>query len=442
MLLLDHIDYLIQDAGRVVSNARVLVDGSRIAACGPRAEIVAPKGAETLDCAGCAVMPGLVNAHTHLWQMVIKGRRDDLALADWCDAVLAPFLGVAYGSNPAVQGKRLSYLWTALGLADMLHSGTTAFLDMDMGFAQEDMFAAAKQLGVRGAFGVEAVDNFYTTPARVARTKADILELLARYPKTPGALNWAVVTPSEINLCSDELLAFLADAAERAGAAVQLHADETRREADQCLRERGESTLAHLDRLGLLSPRVSAVHGVHLTDAEIELAARRGITVVYNPKSNMKLGSGAAPIGALREAGVNLALATDGPASNDLLDMLEEMRAGALLQKVVREDPAALCARDAFDMATRGGARMLGVDAGALYPGKLADLAVLSLDAPHFFTLGGDILPAIVYLAQAQDVKHVLVDGRFALRDGRVTGCDEAALVREAREVFSGLMPF
>ena len=208
---------------------------------------------------------------------------------------------------------------------------------------------------------------------------------------------------------------------------MQAHVDETAGEAAQCKAERGKTELEYLDSLGFLSPRFSAVHGVHLTAREIELAAARGVTIVYNPKSNCKLGSGVCPIAALQKAGVNISLATDGPASNDRLDMFEEMRVGAMLQKAAAGDPTALGARDVFSMATRGGARMLALDAGELLPGKLADFFVLPLDKPHLAFGQGDPFATAVYCARSGDVRDVFVGGRPALKDFCAVGLDETA---------------
>jgi 5-methylthioadenosine/S-adenosylhomocysteine deaminase len=186
-----------------------------------------------------------------------------------------------------------------------------------------------------------------------------------------------------------------------------------------------------LERLGILNSRVSAAHCVHVNQADIALLARSGAAVVHCPKSNMKLADGIAPVPALRRAGIPAAIATDGAASNDLLDMWEDMRVAALLARVGADDAAALSAADVFEMATVGGARACRVEAGVLEPGRLADLAIVDLRGPHLRPLH-DLLTTLVFCARAADVRDTIVDGRVVMRDRRLLTVDEAALIEEA----------
>ena len=430
MLLVQNIARLIVDADTVLPDAALLIgDDGRIAAVGAR--VPAPAGCETLDASRCAVLPGLINAHTHLWQQAAMGRRDDLPLSAWVDAVLTPSIRALYAVRERDKRARLAYLIATLGACQMLHSGVTSFLDMELNYAQDGMQEACAALGVRGYFGVELADRFLPDGDGKRRDMAEITRLLAKYPGSTA------LTPSELNLCSDEALRFIADAAEKTGAPVQMHVGETAREAAQVKAERGAASLLALDRFSLLSPRFSAVHGIHMGEDEIALAAKRGISVVYDPKSNMKLASGVCPVRTLLAAGINVALATDGPASNDRLDMFEELRAGVLLQKISAGDPGALTARDVFAMATMGGARLLGLDAGRLCPGCLADFSVLPLDAPHLIGAENDIVSALVHCAASGDVRDVFVGGRRVLKDDRVPGVDETALAREMTEILA-----
>ena len=419
--LIKNISYLVQDADTVIRDADLLIEDGLIKEIGRGFE--APEGAPVIEASGCAVFPGLVNAHTHLWQMTLMGRRDDLPLKGWIDEVLTPGLDRLYAVTDEAEKERLSYLWTALGICEMLRSGVTAFLDMDLNYASAGMHRAASDAGVRGFFGLELADWFGDTVDNEDAREA--LRLLDIYRDS------SALTPSELNLCADRTLSLVAEAASKTGCPVQIHLDETEREAEQAVKERGERELFYLDRFGLLNSRFSAVHGVHMTDEEIALAAGKGITVVYNPKSNMKLGSGVCPVGKLLKTGVNVSIATDGPASNDRLDLLEEMRAGALLQKGAAGDPAALLAKDVFRMATEGGARMLGLNAGVLKPGMSADLAVLPLDRASLITDGSDIVSAIVYCARQGDVRDVLVKGKAVLAGYVPCAFDEKTLIAE-----------
>ncbi|MEN6419387.1 MAG: amidohydrolase [Clostridiaceae bacterium] len=423
MLILKNIAHLVVNANTILHDVDLITEGNRIAKIG--ANLSVPDGAETIDCRRCAVLPGFVNAHTHLYQTLLVGQRDDLSLAGWCDQVLTPPITALYGRIPPKERERFSYLWTAVGICQMLRSGVTAFFNMDINYAQDGMFRAAREANVRSFIGLELADLFLSDEKGLKRDLAEVERLLKTYPGN------CVITPSEPNLCSETALSALSALALQYGALVQVHVDETAREAAQCVSERGKTELEYLDSLGFLSPRFSAVHGVHLTRREIELAALRGVTVVYNPKSNAKLGSAVCPIPALRQAGVNLSLATDGPASNDRLDMFEEMRFGAMLQKAALSNPEAVTASDVFTMATAGGANMLLLDAGELKEGKLADFSILPLDRPGLAFGTADLISTIVYCAESGDVRDVYVGGKPALKNGMVTGFDESAVTQE-----------
>ncbi len=423
MLILKDIAHLVVNAQTILHDVDLLVDDDRIVEIG--SNLSAPANAEVLSCAGCAVLPGFVNAHTHLYQTLLVGQRDDLSLAGWCDQVLTPPITALYSRIPMAERERFSYLWTAVGICQMLRSGVTSFFNMDINYAQDGMFCAAREANIRGYIGLELADLFLSDEKGLSRDLSEVERLLKTYPET------CVITPSEPNLCSEQALTALCALAVKYGALIQVHVDETAREASQCVAERGKTELEYLASLGFLSPRFSAVHGVHLTEREIQLAALNGVTVVYNPKSNAKLGSGICPIPALQQAGINIALATDGPASNDRLDMFEEMRFGAMLQKAALSNPEAVTAADVFAMATTGGAGMLMLDAGELKKGKLADFSVLPLDKPRLAYGTADTVATIVYCAESGDVRDVYVGGAPALKNGVVTGFDESAVSKE-----------
>ncbi len=435
MLILRNIAHLVVNAHTVLENVDLLVEDGHILDIGRR--LKAPPDAETLDCAGCAVLPGFVNAHTHLYQTLLAGRRDDLPLSGWCDRILVPCINALYAEPDQAKRERRAYVWTAVGICEMLRSGVTTFLDMDLNYGQDGMFQAANDANIRGYFGVELADRFLPDDETgLAQDFREIDRLLAAHPGN------CVLTPSEPNLCSDEALRRTAELIKQSAPFLQIHVDETAAEAKQCISERGCTELELLDRFGFLTPWFSAVHGVHLSEREIRLAALYGVTVVFNPKSNAKLGSGVCPVPALREAGIHLALATDGPASNDRLDLFEEMRAGVLTQKSATKDASSLTAQDVFHMATRGGARMLMLDAGKLKKGSLADFSVVPLNKARFSFGTGDTIATLVYCAQSGDVRDVYVGGKPALRDGRVVGLDEAALEKEFANILSELKEY
>ncbi|MPM70251.1 Atrazine chlorohydrolase [bioreactor metagenome] len=215
------------------------------------------------------------------------------------------------------------------------------------------------------------------------------------------------------------------------GVRLQIHVSETEWEVRQSVADTGMTPLCYLDSIGFLSQPLILVHGVHLTPEEMLLCRRRGLTVCYNPKSNGKLGSGIAPIAELREQGVDLCLATDGAASNDLLDLFEDMRFGAMLQKLKYGDPARFGAREIFLMATEGGAKAMGLNAGRVEEGRLADLILLDLSSPSAAPVH-DPLSGLVYCARAADVDSVIINGRLVMRGRRILTLDANRAVAEA----------
>jgi 5-methylthioadenosine/S-adenosylhomocysteine deaminase len=261
------------------------------------------------------------------------------------------------------------------------------------------------------------------------------LEYVERWHQVPSdsPRTQIALAPSTPFTTSAELLHWTREQRDRLGLATQIHVAETRYEVEEIGRRYGTTPLAYLDRFGLVDHRLSAVHCVHMTDQDLDMIQERGVIPVYNPKSNMKLGSGIAPIAEMLRRGIPVALATDGSASNDLLDMFEEMRAGALLQKVAGEDPSVITAADLFRMATENGAKAARIDAGTLDPGRLADLALVDLSGVHL-TPVHDIINSLVYCAQGSDVKTVIIDGRVVLQDWKLLTMDEGAILEMAQE--------
>jgi 5-methylthioadenosine/S-adenosylhomocysteine deaminase len=214
---------------------------------------------------------------------------------------------------------------------------------------------------------------------------------------------------------------------------MQIHVAETRYEVEEIARRHGTTPLAYLDRFGLVDQRLTAVHCVHLAEQDLDLLQERGVIPVYNPKSNMKLGSGIAPVAEMLRRGIPVALGTDGSASNDLLDMFEEMRVAALLQKVAAEDPSVITAADVFRMATENGARAARIEAGTLDPGRLADVVLVDLSGVHLIPVH-DIVNSLVYCARGSDVATVIIDGQVVLQDRMLLTMDEGAILDMARE--------
>lgn len=429
-LLIRQAAYLLHDANRIERDADLLIEGNRIAASGHN--LLAPPGAEILDARDCAVIPGLVNAHTHLYQNFLKGVGAGLPLVPWCDAVLFPMVDVILQEQRA-GNRRPAYLWSALGALEMIRAGTTCCQDLDM--SANAIFQAWTDVGLRGVGAITMADAWIPADVMTGsdRLKQSLLKYIARWHDPAGRVTISL-GPSTPFLCSAGLLEWIRDVAEARDLGIHIHVSETAGEVTDALRDWGMRPVEYLESLGLLSERLSAVHCVHVDETEIELLARHGVTVVHCPKSNMKLADGALDWPALQAAGVEMALGNDGCASNDLLDMWEEMRAAALLASVTADDPAAITPADVFRAATAGGARACRVDSGTLDPGRLADVAIVDLSAPHLRPLH-DILQTLVYCARAGDVRDTIIDGQVVMRQRQIVTVDEAALVEEADAV-------
>ena len=427
-LLLANCTYLIRNPDRIERDCDLLIEGARIQAIGPHLRV--PPGTEVLDGRGCAVIPGLINAHTHLYQNFMKGISPGLPLVPWCEQVLFPSVD-AVRRGMSTDQPRLAYLWSALAALEMLRGGVTCCIDMDMVYP--GVVQAWQNLGLRGVLAYTLTNRWVPAELRAEEEamKAKTLEFVARY-HDPQGLVTVCLAPSTLFLCTDDFLGWIGEQAARLELGLQIHISESAGEIPDQLAESGRRPVEHLAHLGLLGKRLSAVHCVHLDPHELELLAASATTVVHCPKSNMKLADGAAPVVDMLRRGIPVALGTDGCASNDLLDMWEEMRAAVLLARLTNQDADALGPRQAFRMATLAAAQAAGIEAGQLEPGALADVAVVELGAAHLQPFNDDPLNMLVFCARASDVRDTIVHGRPVMLGRRFPAIDEAGLVREA----------
>ncbi|HTR56246.1 MAG TPA: 5'-deoxyadenosine deaminase [Kofleriaceae bacterium] len=381
-----------------------------------------------LDCAGCVVMPGLVQAHVHTCQTLARGRADDLELLGWLRDVIWPYEAAL---DDAAAGTAAE-----LACAELLLGGTTAILDMATVHHTDAIFAAAERSGIRATIGKAMMDggDSHIPPGLRESTSASLDES-ARLARTwhgaaNGRLRYAYA-PRFVLSCTDELLREVGAAAKQRGLGVHTHASENTGEV-ALVRERfGKSNIAVLDDFGLLGPHACIAHAIHLDDADRALLAARGAHVCTCPSSNLKLASGICALPELIAAGVSCAVGADGAPCNNNLDGFHELRLVALLHKP-RFGPRAIPAPEAVRLATAGGAAALGLGdrIGSLEIGKRGDVIAVDVTALH-------VLPAasawsqIAYAAQACDVRHVAVDGAVAVRDRTLLTLD-VARVREA----------
>lgn len=427
MLLIKNASYVIVSADQVLRNADVLIDGSRIAGVG---QALPAEGCDrVIDAAGKIVSPGFVNTHTHLYQNMLKGMGDRLRLKEWCEEVTFPFSNIIHKYERQLGDETLGYAYGLLGAVEMVRGGITAFINMDNDMGTQ--LEAWEDVGIRGVLAVQTVNRWVPKELmipddrRLAKLEATIEHWHGR------GLQDVYIAPSTPFTCTPEFMKKLHSLARKCGVKIQTHVSETEWEVRQSLEETGTTPLQYLEDIGFLEDPVIAVHCVHLTPEEMELCRRRNVTVSYNPKSNGKLGSGIAPIAELREMGVELCIATDGAASNDLLDMFEDMRFGAMLQKLKYGDPARFGEKDVFRMATEGGARAMGLDAGRIETGKLADVILVDCGEVSMAPVH-DPISSLVYCGKSCNVETVIINGRIVMEDRIIRTIPEAEKVREA----------
>jgi 5-methylthioadenosine/S-adenosylhomocysteine deaminase len=381
-----------------------------------------PAGDRRLDAEGCLVMPGLVNGHTHVAMTLLRGYADDKPLDRWLREDIWPVEAELEPADVRAGAE--------LGIVEMLESGTTAFSDMY--FHVPEIAAAVEESGIRAVLGHTAV----TVGKDESGASADVQESLDVARELDGAADGRITTtvqPHSLTTVGEEHLREMVAGARDAGRPLHFHANETEAEVGPIVEERGERPLAYADDVGLLGDDDFLAHGVHVDESEVALLAERGTAVVHCPASNMKLASGMAPVQDLLDGGVTVGLGTDGAASNNDLDMFDEIRDAAMVGKLAADDASAVDAATAVELATAGSADALGLDAGRIEPGAAADLAVVDLDATHL-TPVHDVVSHLAYAARGSDVRHTVCDGEVLLRDGEVQTLDAAAVRERAAE--------
>jgi cytosine/adenosine deaminase-related metal-dependent hydrolase len=395
---------------------------------------------EILDAEGCVVMPGLIQSHVHMCQTLARGRADDLELLDWLRQVVWPYEGALEEADVAASAR--------LACLELLRGGTTAVLDMGTVHHTDAVFAAAQVSGLRATIGKAMMDEEDPAiPVGLRESTADSLAESERlcaewHGRAGGRLRYAFAPRFALS-CTDRLLREVGERARGRGARIHTHASENRAEIAEVERRRGLPNIEYLAEVGLTGADVGLAHCVWLGEREAEILASSGTHLLHCPSSNLKLASGIAPVPELLEAGVAVSLGADGAPCNNNLDAFLEMRLAALIHKP-RAGPRAMRAAQVVRMATLGGARALGIEdqVGSLEVGKRADLIVVDTRGAHV-TPVEDPHSAIVYACRASDVRHVVVDGRVVVRDGKLLTLDPAEVIEVAREraarVFSRL---
>ena len=408
-------------AHRIVENGLVAIAAGRIVEVGPQADL-APRytSAKVIDATGRAVLPGLINLHTHSSMIFFRGMADDYSLATWGQALAGP-----HRDFDELPGFRLAA--DRLACLEMLRSGTTTFVEM---YHYPELVAAvAAEAGMRALVTLRlpfARDRFDHALAEEA------FDRLYRDWNGKGSLITVGLAAHAPHTVPEEVLRFTGELGQRRHVPLVIHLAEGPEESTQIQKQFGMTPTAYVDSLGFFGPNVLAIHAIRLSDADIAILKRRGVSVAHNPESNAKLGSGVARVPDMRQAGIHVGLGTDSAVSNNDLDLFQEMDSAVKLQRASRLDWRALTARQALDMTTIEGAAAIHMEReiGSLEVGKRADLIVVGLDRTELQPVY-NYESQLVYMAKGQDVRTVVVNGRVLMEDRKLLTMDEAGIRKE-----------
>ena len=411
------------DERRLIEDAAVAVKDGVITALGPRDQLAAFRPVETVALGQSVIMPGLINAHTHVAMSFFRGFADDLPLMEWLTRYIFP------------REQRLTAdiveLGALLGCAEMIRTGTTAFADMYL--LEDAVTTVVDACGMRCLAG-EVIFAFPSPAYGTVEEALDLVEGQARRWRGHPRIRVAVM-PHAVYTTTPQIMGSCRDLARKLGLMLHLHLAETPTETVACLSQHGKRPLAHCRELDLLGPDVAVAHAVDLTDEELDVLAASGAHVAHNPRSNMKLASGVAPVPGMLARGMLPGLGTDGAASNNGLNMFGEMSACALLHKVHSNDPTVLPAQTVLDAGTRGGAASLNwPELGRLVEGGPADMVALDLRSPNLQPLY-NLVSHLVYAASGHELRLSMVAGRVLYQDGDWTSLDYPLLLKEAQKL-------
>lgn len=380
-----------------------------------------------IDGRGKLAMPGLVNTHTHAAMTLLRGVAEDLPIKEWLETKVFPL-------EDKLDGEAVNW-GTKLAALEMIRTGTTTFADFY--FFMEDAARAVEESGLRACLSRGLTDIAGGGEQRLSEARA----LFRNWHGQADGRITTALAPHAPYTCSPAFLEQVVEAAHQMDVGIFTHIDEGRGEEEEFQKRYGISEVAMLEKVGLFTRPVVAAHCVHVSEPDLDILARNGVVVAHNPTSNMKLSSGAAPVRRMLEKGIRVGIGTDGAASNNDLDMFEEMRLAALLQKLVTADPTSLPASQVVAMATREGAAALGLSGvtGRLEAGLAADLVLLNWRQAHFAPWH-DPYSNMVYAAHGLDVEMTIVNGRILLENGRVLSLDEERVLFESERMAKKLL--
>lgn len=403
----------------------LLIEGNKIARIAEHIE--PPSACTVIDATDKAVIPGLINTHTHAAMTLLRGYGDDLPLMTWLQDYIWPV--------EDQMSEEDVYIGAKLAMLEMIKTGTTCYLDMYM---HPLMGAkAAEEMGLRAMISYTLFDQGNAERARLDRERS--AKYLEQFKTEFSDRIMFNLGPHAIYTVSGEQLQFCHDFCTKHGLKIHLHLSETEGEVEECIKQHGLRPVKYLEKLGILSEHLILAHVIWVDEEEMDLLAKYNVSVVHNPASNMKLASGYAfKYEEMKRRGIRLGLGTDGCSSSNNLDMFTAMRLASFLGKVWRFDSTAVNADDIFASATSVGADILGIDAGTLTEGKLADLCLIDLNRPEIVPVH-NLVSNLVYSASGAFVDTVICDGKILMQNGYVEGEEE--IIRKAREVASRLVP-
>jgi len=439
MLFIKNILIVTQNSKReIIRNGSVLIKNNRIEGLYKNSRLpkeYKKKVKNIIDGKGKVLMPGLINAHTHLAMVLLRGYADDLSLEDWWGNYVYPI--------ESKFTKEDIYFGSLLGLLEMVKSGTTCFADF---YYYEDKVAEATSLvGLRAVLGSGILDLptfYFKTPFLALYLASNFLSKLSAKKYDSKKINYNLVqgsvAPHMFQTTSLKTYEKSKDLARKYNVILQTHVLETKQELEYSLKKYKKRPIEALDDKGILDKKSLLTHCCWISKREISILAKRKTSVVHCPVSNMKLSSGIMPLPEMLAAGINVSLGTDSACSNNSLDMFQEMKTAALIHKVNKLNPVAAKAQTILDMATINGAKALGLgdDIGSIENGKKADLIILNFNKPHLTPLYNAV-SHLVYAAKSSDVETVIIDGKIVMENRKLTKINEAKIIKQIKNHYS-----
>ena len=404
----------------------VLIEDGRIAKVALSGESFdIPSGTEVVDCSGKALMPGLVNMHTHAGMSLMRGVGEDIPFHEWLDRIWVLEKGL---------DEEYVYHATKVACLEMIKTGTTTFNDQY--WYMPMAYKAASEMGIRAALSYVVCDR--NDPEESERQKDQCVQMYEESKAWSGMITF-MISIHAIYSVSEPMILWAVEFARERGLKLHIHLSETEKEVQDCMEEHGGmSPVEYLDSLGVLGPDVIAAHTLWLSDKDVEILGKRGVTCVHNVNSNLKLASGYRfRYNELRDAGANVCLGTDGCASSNNLDMLETMKTSAMIQKAWRNDPSAMPIDELISMVTSNAAKALGLNCGRIEEGAAADLIIVDTESYHFMS-PGSFEANLIYSAHSDCISSVICNGRFVMKDRVVPG--EKEILDEARKYISRIV--